>query len=136
MKRMQQVAISLLFPPLALIALLAAACTTLRPVEPDDLIGADAPDRVQVTEQDRTVVVFHQPRVVGDTLIGTVNGVSQRLLLWQGAAIQVREPAPERTANLVVGGGVAAIVLIAIVAPKLSAKALGCTCGAPYPGRN
>jgi hypothetical protein len=56
--------------------MVTAACTTLRPVEPDELAGPDAPDTVRVAEQDHSVVVFHQPRAVGDTLVGTAHGAT------------------------------------------------------------
>ena len=105
------------FLPLPLGALLAragacllvtGACTTLRSIGRDELRGPNPPSSVRVTQADHSTVVLHAPKVVGDTLEGTVNGVRQQVPLSQTTAIQAREAAPDRTAALVFGAGAVA----------------------------
>jgi hypothetical protein len=81
------------------------ACTTLRPVTPEQLSGPQAPDSVRVTGADHSRVVVHAPRVVGDTLEGTIPGLGlvdmqQKFLLSQTTAIETVEKSPTRTAAL------------------------------------
>jgi hypothetical protein len=57
--------------------LLAAACATVQPVrEPARFIGQTSPDVVHVTFKNHAKVKITQPRVSGDTLYGSVDGVS------------------------------------------------------------
>ncbi|HXQ29745.1 MAG TPA: hypothetical protein VN848_10790 [Gemmatimonadales bacterium] len=97
--------------------IVTAACTTLRPVEPDELRGPNPPERVRVTTTDDSTVVLRAPTVLGDTLIGTVDRVRRTFLLAQATAIQAWEPAPGRTAALV-GGGAGALAFIVVEAIK------------------
>jgi hypothetical protein len=93
--------------------LLTTACTTLNTVEPADLTSSNPPARVWVTRADHSAVVFNDARVIGDSLIGIVDGQPQRLPLSEAAVLRVREPAPDRTAGLVFLGvaGAAALAL-------------------------
>ncbi len=102
---------------------ITAACTTLRPVEPDELRGPSRPERVRITEINDSTVVLRTPKVVGDTLIGTVDGARRTFLLAQATAIQAREPAPGRTAALVGGGaGVLAFIVVEAIKTKPPAQ--------------
>jgi hypothetical protein len=84
--------------------LLTAACTDLQTVQPADLSPPHPPARVWVTRADHSTVIFNDPRVSGDSLIGVVNGQPQRLRLSETTALRVREPAPDLTAELVLSG--------------------------------
>ncbi len=53
---------------------LACACTTLRPVQPDQLTSRHLPARVWVIRADQSVAVFDSAHVEGDSLVGMVNG--------------------------------------------------------------
>jgi len=86
-------------------------------VDPDELRGPNPPERVRVTKTDDSTVVLRAPKLVGDTLIGTVDGVRRTFLLARGTAIQAWEPAPGRTAALV-GGGAGALAFIVVEAIK------------------
>ena len=90
---------------LGLANVLCVGCTTLRPVTPEQLTGANRPDSVFVTETDHWTLVLHQPRVVGDTLEGMLEGLDtvRRVPLSQANAIQAEAPANGHTAALVVG---------------------------------
>jgi hypothetical protein len=93
---------------------LAAACTTLRPVGRDDLRGPSGPATVRVTQADHSTVVLRDPKVVGDTLFGAVNGVPRRLLLSETTVIGQRTAAPERTGALVAVGVMGALMVFAL----------------------
>jgi len=92
--------LSLLGTPAGLL-LVGAACYSMHPVVPSALASAHAPDRVWLTRADRSTVVLQSPRLEGDTLLGTVDGAPQRLLLSQAAAIMTRSTATPRTIVLV-----------------------------------
>ncbi len=70
--------------------ILASACTTLRPLTPDAL-GDKRAESVHVTLADHSTVVLHTPQLIGDTLVGTVNGARQGFPLSQVTAIRERE---------------------------------------------
>jgi hypothetical protein len=98
--------VGVLLGPAAVFLILTVACTTLRPVRPDQLSGPHAPDNVLVTGLDHSKVVLYAPRVVGDTLEGTIKGRGvidnrRRFLLSQTTTIQKVQAAPARTAALV-----------------------------------
>ncbi len=92
--------------------LMTGACTTLRPVGLGDLHGPDSPGKVRITEAGHSTAVLQAPQVTGDTLVGTVNGVPQHILLSQVTAIQEWEGEPDRTALLVFGGIVGGFALL------------------------
>ncbi|HXQ27916.1 MAG TPA: hypothetical protein VN848_01495 [Gemmatimonadales bacterium] len=79
--------------------ILTSACTTLRPLTPDDL--GNKPESVHVTLADHSTVVLHTPQVIGDTLVGTVNGARQGFPLSQVTAIREREFDGVRTGVLI-----------------------------------
>ena len=91
--------------------LITAACTTLRPVRPDQLTPPQSPARVWVTRADRSVAVFDSARVEGDSLVGIINGTAERLPLT-GATIQTRQLSIGRTAAL--AGAVAVAGAVAL----------------------
>jgi hypothetical protein len=79
--------------------LLSAACTTFRPVQPDQLTPPHSAARVWVPRADRSVAVFDSARVEGDSVVGIINGTAERLPLT-GATIQTRRLSIGRTAAL------------------------------------
>jgi len=95
--------------------IVAAACTTLRPVEPDELRGPNPPDRVRVAKTDDSTVVLHTPRLVGDTLVGFVNGARRAFALSQTTEIEMCEADPGRTAAAVVFGGSSAVLTYLVI---------------------
>jgi hypothetical protein len=109
---------------------LLGACTTLRDIRPAQLQGLDLPDSVRVTQTDHSVMVLHVPHVVADTLEGIFRGlgtaVPQRLPLSQVAAIQVRQPAPARTAALVIGGTAVTVALTYFLIEQVNAATMKC----------
>jgi hypothetical protein len=111
-QKVMRVLLRSLLTPAATCLIVAAACTTLRPVGVDELRGPNPPERVRVTKTDDSTVALHSPRVVGDTLVGTADGVRRTLLLSQATAIQAWEPAPNRTAILIFAGMTGAFALL------------------------
>jgi hypothetical protein len=97
-----------------LAALSSAACKTMRPVTLDQL-SAMKPLRAWVTANDQSVVLVSGPQVVGDTLVGYVNGTYEEMPSTQLKQVVVQAPANTRTALLVsaiavgIGGFVVAI---------------------------
>ena len=96
----------------------SAACATLRPVGLDELRGPNPPSSAHVTLTDHSTLDLDAPKLVGDTLVGMISGVRWPLLLSQTTAIEVREAAPERMAELVWGGLGVAFALLVIETTK------------------
>jgi hypothetical protein len=96
------------------VAVLGGACYTTRTLQPARLAVTPAVPRVRLTQADRSVTV-ESPRVSGDTLRGLVQGVQAQFLLSPGSVIQVRRPAPVRTAALVLLGGGAIVAGAALL---------------------
>lgn len=85
------------------------ACTTLRPVAtPQQFIPSARPDRIWVTRADNSRLMMEGPRLLGDTLVGFVGGRYQEMLLPETRWVQVRRPAPKKTALLAVGTAIVA----------------------------
>lgn len=87
---------------LLLVALSSAACKTMKPVTLDQL-NALKPPRAWVTANDQSVVLVSGPQVVGDTLVGYVNGTYEEMPSAQLKQVVVQRPANTRTAILAVG---------------------------------
>jgi hypothetical protein len=82
-------------------SLASAACHTMSPVTLDQ-VGALKPDRLWVTESDRSVVVVTGPiNVAGDTLQGYINGKYEEMPTTELKQLVVQKPATTRTVLLV-----------------------------------
>ena len=84
-----------------LAALASAACHTMSPVTLAQL-SAMKPDRAWLKASD-SVMVMQGPQVVGDTLVGYVNGVYEEIPTSQVGQMIVQVPAKTRTILLAVG---------------------------------
>src|SRR6266550_6850144 len=78
------------------------ACKTMRPV-PLDQLTVLKPDRAWVTEADKSVLLVSGPQLLGDTLVGYVNGQYQELPTAWLTQVVVKRPAPTRTVLLAAG---------------------------------
>lgn len=87
-----------------------AACTTVRPIKPDDYIPKNAPDVVWVTSPDKKVVAVVDPLLAGDTLKGVRQGSQDSVAVPLTALQTVTAKQPDRlkTTLLLLGAGVAA----------------------------
>jgi len=85
---------------LLLAALASAACHTMKPITLDQL-NALKPERAWVTECDKSVILVANPQVVGDTLVGYVNGTYEEMPAAQFKQVVVQAPATTRTVLLV-----------------------------------
>ena len=110
---------------LALAALLVCgipACSTLQPlVDSRAYLASQRPGRLLVTPRDGSAIVVTAPRLLGDTLVGFVDGAYRELLLSDVREVRVRQPAGGRTALLVAGvvaTGAALIALLAATGPE------------------
>ena len=70
----------------------AAACTAVVPVRSKDFITTKRPKEVWVTRADGLVVHVFEPRFLGDTLVGIVDGKFRRVGIFRGASMP---PAPD-----------------------------------------
>ena len=85
---------------LLFVALASAACHTKKAVTMAEL-SALKPERAWVTETNQTVVVVDGPQVVGDTLMGYVNGVYEEMPATEFKEVVVQKPATGKTVLLV-----------------------------------
>lgn len=86
---------------LLLTVLSSTACHTLRPVTFDQL-NVLRPTRAWVTESDQsTTILVSGPQVVGDTLVGYVNGQYQEMPTAHFKQVLVQRPATTKTLLLV-----------------------------------
>src|SRR2546426_3977986 len=86
---------------LILAALSGVACHTMKPVTLDQVVALK-PDRVWVTEADRSVVLVAGPiNVMGDTLVGYVRGKYEEMPTGSLKHLAVQSPAKARTVLLV-----------------------------------
>jgi hypothetical protein len=87
---------------LLLSALASTACGTTKSVSLEQL-NALKPDRAWVTSGDQSVVLVLYPHVVGDTLVGYLDGQEGQLPTAGVRQVTVRTVAPARTALLTAG---------------------------------
>jgi hypothetical protein len=80
----------------------SAACTTKKTVTIDELRVMN-PLKAWITENDQTVVMVAGPQVVGDTVVGYINGVYEEMPAARLKQVMVETPAKTRT-YLLVGG--------------------------------
>jgi hypothetical protein len=90
------------------------ACTTFGPVPAHDFITAKRPGEIWITDTRGSVVKLEHPGFAGDTLVGFVNNKYREFLPQDVAVVRAHQPAPGRTAVLVVGG-VAVVTAAALV---------------------
>ena len=69
------------------LALAAAACTAVVPVRNKDFITTKRPREVWVTRADGIVVHVFEPRFLGDTLVGIVDGRFRRIGIFRAGAM-------------------------------------------------
>src|SRR5207237_7190998 len=95
----------------ALLMTTLTPCTTSRPISAREYIPISHPSAVYITRPDNTVEVMQLPKLLGDTLVGYVNGDYQEINLSQVKQMNAKVPAGGRTA-LAVAGGVLAVAAI------------------------
>jgi hypothetical protein len=114
--------------------IVVAACTTLQPVRPEQLTGANPPRSVRVIRADHSTVVVDVPQVVGDTLVGIADGVRQQFPLSPGTTIETRQAAPARTGALVIGLAAAAALTYIIAEQQSGSSHCDGLCPSPSGG--
>ncbi len=94
-----------LFICLLLAAVASTGCKTMKSVTLDQmtLMG---PERVWITEQDQSVTLMYEPKIVRDTVVGYVGRHREKMSSARVKDVRVQSKAPARTALLV--GGIAA----------------------------
>lgn len=98
--------------PLLAVLLTSAACSSLQPVrEPVQYIPTVNPDLVYVTFHNRAQVPLARPRVSGDSLIGTLQGLSRPwgVPLSQVQVVEAMQRDKKRTTLLIAGLGVVTV---------------------------
>jgi hypothetical protein len=100
--------------PLAGLLLAAAACSSVQKVQPAEYIPQHSPAIVWVTYNDQSFVPVAQPRIVGDSLLGTWQGLQEpvAISLKEIATVQAKLPSPKRTIILVGSLGVISTAVV------------------------
>ena len=99
-----------------LVLLAIVSCTTLKPVaDANTYLSASRPSQVWVRTDNRTLLL-EGPRLLGDTLVGFVDGEYREFLPGEVRGVHVRRPASGRTALLVSGMVVIGATLLAMLA--------------------
>jgi hypothetical protein len=86
-------------------AFFSAACHTLKPVTLQQ-VSIAKPSEVKVTRGDQSVVTVSGPQVLGDTLVGYVNGKFEELPGADLKQVRMMAPAKGRTTALIVATAV------------------------------
>ena len=96
--------------------LAAVSCTTVGPVSsPQSYIASKQPRTVWLTKANKSVVKVDGPRMLGDTVIGSVNGDYTEIPLTDVTRVAAIEPAKGKTiAAVALGGAVTAAALVVI----------------------
>ena len=89
-------------------------CTTFGPVDGRSFVGGRRPAEVWVMRPDSSTVQVARPKMLGDTLVGFVEGKYQKFPPADVSQLKGRRPAPMRTA-LLVGGGLVTIGVVGIL---------------------
>ena len=119
--------------PFAGLLLVTAGCVTVQKVPAAEFIPAHNPSVVWVTTHDNAFTPVAMPRIEGDSLKGTWNGLqdSVSFSLDQIQYVQAKLPSPKRTVMLatvltvVVGGSIYSIA----TAGTSGRAEVGCECG-------
>lgn len=102
---------------MALMGLCAAlGCTSVGPVaEPQKYIAAKQPRTVWVTRSNRSVVRVDGPRMIGDTVVGSVSGEYTEIPLTDVTRVAAVQSARGKTiAAAALGGAATAAALVVI----------------------
>lgn len=92
-------------------------CSTLRPIAaPRQYITTERPARIWVTREDGSRVAMDTPRLLGDTLVGWVDGRYVEILLPDRSQVLGRQPAAGRTVFLISGVVAVGALLISALA--------------------
>jgi|SRR5712692_2294943 len=108
-------------PVAALLLPALIGCTTFGPVNPREFIAAKRPLDVWVFQTDSSVVRLFRPKLLGDSLAGFVDDRYRIIQPGEIRTVQARQPAPGRTALLVVGAA-AAVTLVALLVSGTGAE--------------
>jgi hypothetical protein len=98
---------------LTAITLATAACHTLRPITLAEL-NAAKPGAVWVTRADQSVVVVEGPQLLGDTLVGYVEGKFEEMPTANLQKFVMKKPDKGKTTALIIGTtvGVAGVAFL------------------------
>lgn len=92
----------------ALVAVVAACTTVARVATPANYISAKQPAHIWVvTDPNQRAVTVDAPRVIGDTILGTVDGVATRIPLADGSSVRAEQFSVAKTLGLVLVSGAA-----------------------------
>ena len=110
--------------PVTLVAFMSA-CHKWSTVEPGQPFAEEGTEELRITQTDGQRVVLKESAVVGDTLVGLVNGDSVSVVLSEADKVEVRKTDVGGTVGLVVGIGAA------IVAAAVLGYVVGCSLNDP-----
>src|SRR5262245_53540088 len=88
----------------------AAACTSVRPVEPSKLVASQLPPVVSVTYPDKTVLVVMRPALSADTLKGLRWGTEDSVAIPLDSVRTVDARVRDRTKTLLLAAAAGLVV--------------------------
>jgi hypothetical protein len=106
---------SIMVGSLAVLTLTGTACYTLKTVSLDDVL-VKQPSKVWVTRADQSVVLLEKPQLLGDTLVGHVNGAYEEIPASQQTQVRMRTMAAGRTIAVITVAAGSVLTMAALLA--------------------
>jgi hypothetical protein len=97
---------------LASTTLTACMSWQVQPVSPEQVVTTERPTTVRVQRKDGAQFVMADPRIAGDTLLGSVDGKPARIALSDISNVAVKRDDGTRTAAIIIGVVVVPIVIL------------------------
>ena len=93
-----------------------AACTTVATVKnPGTYVASKQPRTVWLTKTDHSIVRMNGPRMVGDTVVGAVNGQYTEVAMTDVTGVQAIVPDQTKTIAVAAAGGAATLAALFVV---------------------
>jgi hypothetical protein len=102
------------FASLIVMVLYLDGCTSwqVQPVAPQQLVDTDRPSKVRVLTKHHQKLVFEQPFVRNDSLLGNVDGKAMRIALDKIAQVEKRHT--DTGKNVMLGVGIVGLFAMAV----------------------
>jgi len=96
--------------------LFAAACTTVANVQnPGTYVASKQPRTVWLTKSDHSIVRMNGPRMVGDTVVGSVNGQYTEVAMTDVTGMQAIVPDKTKTIAIAAVGVAATAAALVVI---------------------
>jgi len=93
-----------------------AGCTTVASVKnPGTYVAAKQPRTVWLTKTDQSIVRMNGPRMVGDTVVGSVNGQYTEIPMADVSSMRAIVPDETKTIAVAAVGGAATVAALVVI---------------------